>query len=89
MIRNWTLHLKTDEEKERFKREVSSSKAVLERLTEMLNEIERDQDNIERNPKIYDTPNWDYKMAHLNGFKQAISKIKFIINLDSPSESSP
>lgn len=82
MISAWTKHLKTDEEKVRFKNSVQGSKIVLERLKEILDEMEGDQNRIERDVRIYDTPGWDYRIAHLNGFRDAIHKVSKIINLD-------
>ena len=82
MISAWTKHLKSEEEKTRFKNSVLGSKVVLERLSDILKEIEADQDNIERNPLMYDKPNWDYRQAHLNGYRQCLKTINFILNLD-------
>ena len=82
MISAWTKHLKSEEEKEKFKNSVLGSKVVLERLQNILKEIETEQDQIERSPKLYDMPNWDYRQAHLNGFKDCLLKVKFLINLD-------
>jgi hypothetical protein len=78
----WTDNLKTDEEKQRFKNSVLASSSVLERLDEILLKMQDDQDGIERNTKIYDMPNWDYRQAHLNGFKDCLHKVRFLINLD-------
>lgn len=82
MISAWTKHIKDEAQKEQFKNTILGSKPVLNRLHELLKEIEDDQDSIERNPKMYDSPNWDYRQAHLNGYKQALSTIKRIITLD-------
>jgi Na+/phosphate symporter len=82
MIRNWTLHLKTDEEKERFKREILSARGVLERLGEILQAEQDDIHNKERNTKIYSLPNWDYIQAHYNGYVDCLKHIQFLINLD-------
>lgn len=82
MISAWTKHLKNDTDKEQFKNQVQGSKLVLERLQDILKEVETEQDNIERSPKMYEIPNWDYRQAHLNGYKQCLSTIQRIINLD-------
>lgn len=82
MITKWTDNLKTDEEKARFKNSVLGSKAVLERLDDILNEMKEDSDNKERNTKTYEIPNWDYRQAHINGFMDCLHKVRFIINLD-------
>lgn len=82
MISAWTKHLKTDQEKERFKNSVLGSRVVLDRLQEIMQEMQDDQDRIERDTRIYDTPNWDYKQAHLNGFRDCLNKVSKIITLD-------
>jgi len=82
MISAWTKHIKDEPDKERFRNSVLGSKIVLKRLEELLNEMKEDVDNAELNVKIYDSPNWDHKQAHLNGFKEALKKVSKIINLD-------
>ena len=82
MISAWTKHLKTEEEKAKFKNTVLGSKLVLNRLQDIVNEIEQDLDNTELNTKIYDIPNWDYRQADMNGFRRAIKTIKKIITIE-------
>lgn len=41
-----------------------------------------EQDSIERNTDTYNIPNWDYRQAHLNGFKDCLNKINKIISID-------
>lgn len=82
MISAWTKHLSTEEEKSRFKNSIHGSKTVLDRLRGMLSEIALEQDSIERNPDTYNIPNWDYRQAHLNGFKDCLNKINKIITID-------
>lgn len=91
MISAWTKHLKDEQEKDRFRNSVLGSKVVLDRLLEIINEMETDQDRIERDSRIYDTPNWDYKQAHLNGFRDCLNKVSKIItiNLDQGTNESP
>lgn len=82
MITAWTKHLKTDEDKQKFEKSVQSSKHVLERLTEILGEMESELNSSELSPKNYDAPNWHFKQAHVNGQKATLRTIKRIINLD-------
>jgi len=82
MISAWTDHLKDPEEKERFKKHVLSSKAVLDRLQEIIDRIDEDDANLELNTKIYDLPNWDYRQADMNGARRRNRTISRIINLD-------
>jgi len=81
MLEAWTRHLKTEEEKTRFKNIYSGSKQVLERLSDLLDQIENDDDELETNPKVYDVPNWPYRQADLNGHRRAIKQIKKLIKV--------
>ena len=78
----WTKHLSTEEEKERFRGAVLGSKVTLNRLTDILTEMEQDLLSSELSKNNYDTPNWAPKQAHVNGQKAMIRTIKFLINLD-------
>ncbi len=82
MISAWTDHLKDPEEKERFKKHILSSKAVLDRLQEILDKVDADYKATELNDKIYDLPNWDYRQADMNGGRRVLKTISRIINLD-------
>jgi hypothetical protein len=89
MISAWHKHLKTDVEKEQFKNSVLGSKVVLRRLKEIIKEMADDQDRIERNTDMYTLPNWDYRQAHLNGFKDCLNKINKIVDLDQEENDRP
>lgn len=78
----WHKHIEDPEQKARFKSSVEGSKTVLNRLTALLDEMEADLTSSELASKNYDTPNWAYKQAHVNGQKAQIRTIKFLINLD-------
>lgn len=82
MISAWTRHLKNEEEKERFKNTVLGSKEVLDRLQELLNEIEGELTNTELSTKVYAVPNWDYMQADINGSRRILRTVSKIINLD-------
>lgn len=86
MISKWTSHCKTQEEKQAFQNRVLGSKEVLDRLQTIVKEMCDEQDSIERNPKLYELPNWDYRQAHLNGFKDCLNKINKILNLDQQEQ---
>lgn len=78
----WHKHIENEEEKARFKNAVEGSKIVLNRLSALLEEMEEELSASELSAKNYDTPNWAYKQAHVNGQKAQIRTIKFLINLD-------
>lgn len=82
MISAWTKHIADEEEKNKFKSSVLGSKIVLNRLSAILKEVEGDLNSTELNNKIYDVPNWDYRQAHLNGYREAVRTVQKIINLD-------
>jgi hypothetical protein len=81
MLSIWTKHLDTDAEKEQFERGVKNSSWLLERLSKILTDMERDLDRAETNPKTYDIPNWDYRQAHNNGFRQSLNIMQRLINV--------
>jgi flagellin-specific chaperone FliS len=81
MISAWTKHLK-EEDRERFNKTVQAAKPVLQRLQQLLDEEKSGLETAEISSKIYDSPNWDYKQAHTNGFKSALKMVSKIINLD-------
>jgi hypothetical protein len=82
MITAWTKHLQSEEDKQRFTKTVLASRATLERLQQLLDEEKAGLESAEISPKIYETPNWDYKQAHTNGFKSALKMVSKLITLD-------
>ena len=82
MYTRWTQHLDTDEEKEKFKREIINSRFVLDRIKQMIEEDEKSLDRSEMDQRIYDIPNWEYRQAHKNGVRQYMATIKTLLNLD-------
>lgn len=82
MISAWTKHLKTEDEKTRFKSEILGSKRVLERLQDLLKEAENELDAVETDTKKYDSPGWAYRQADRNGFRKAIKIVQKIITVD-------
>lgn len=84
MISAWHKHL-SEKDKEQFKNQVLGSKPVLRRLQELLKEVEDDLDRVELDTKIYDSPNWDYRQADMNGFRRALKTVNKIIKVDEPT----
>ena len=81
MISKWTSHLSDLEEKERFKSSVHGSRKVLERQMEILDEMIAELNSAETSPKNYEIPNWDYRQAHNNGFRQCLMVMKKLIEI--------
>lgn len=86
MIGAWTKHLSDEKDKQRFQNEILSSRAVLERLSQILDELETDVENQELSTRAYDNANWAYRQAHANGTKSTLRKIKTLISLDQAKE---
>lgn len=82
MILDWTKDLNTPKEKEDFERSIQNSRPVLERLTELLIEREKNLDRSEMSSEGYDNPSWAYKQAHKNGFRAGLNICKRLIDLD-------
>jgi hypothetical protein len=78
----WTDHLKTPEDKERFRSSLESAKPVLDRLQAILDDKATAIDTAERSVANYDNPNWAYRQAHRNGCMSTIYGIKSLITLD-------
>lgn len=78
----WTAHLKTEEEKERFQKQILAAKPVLDRLEFLLNERHKAIEAIETGVEKYIQPGWSAIQAHYNGEKASIKYIRNLINLD-------
>lgn len=78
----WTSHLSSTQEQEDFKKEIYGSKRVLERLRTICDEMEKDLNVAESSLKNYEVPNWDYRQAHNNGYRQCLQIIKRLADLD-------
>jgi hypothetical protein len=82
----WTSHLDTEEEKDRLRRTISSSKTTLDRLKDIIDERFKAIDSIETGVEIYSKPGWDALLAHYNGEKASLRFIKKLIDLDQQKE---
>ena len=82
MYTEWTSHLTDPEEKANFTNQIRGSKSVLERLITILDEQEKELDRAETDPRTYEIPNWDYRQAHNNGYRQCLRILKKYIDLD-------
>ena len=84
MWTKWTQHLKSEKEKIDFERQINSSKSVLERIKEILDEKERTLQTKERD---FWTPGWPYQQAYCVGQRDLIQEIKQLLTLDHRSNS--
>lgn len=85
----WTAHLETQNEKDQFKTSLLHSRWIFDRQLEILNSLDRGLERQELSPKAYDSPNWQYRQAHANGYRQCLSMIKDLINLDHKEQNDP
>lgn len=82
MYSAWTHHLKSPEEKDRFKGSVVAAKPVLDRVKEILKGMEVGLGQDEVNKAYYEQPSWAYRQAHNNGYRHCINTVLAIIDLD-------
>ena len=82
----WTQHIKDPDEKSKFEALVRNAKPVLERLRDIVNEDYEVLNKMEISKKVYEIPNWDYKQAHINGYKEHTTNILKLINLDQQKD---
>lgn len=75
----WTRHLKDPEDKERFKQSIH--KATIDRLNDIVDKMLNDLERAEVNPQNYELPNWDYRQAHNNGYRQALILMKTLLEM--------
>lgn len=82
MLTAWTQHIKDPEEKVRYASSLLNSRWILERQGDILDGIEKGLNRQEISPKAYDNPNWEYRQAHANGYRQCLYDLKKLNNLD-------
>jgi hypothetical protein len=78
----WTQHLKTEEEKTNFRRQIMSASPVLDRLRDI---IKSEQDAVEMSTmdiKSFDHPNWPYFRASKDGYKTACEFLRKLVDID-------
>lgn len=78
----WTSNLKDQQEIDRAKQSIRSSKYALERQSEIINSWLDEINSVEINPDIYDKQSWSALQAHYNGEKRAYQRILKLNNLD-------
>lgn len=79
MIPNWTTHLKDPEDKKRFISYIHNSKGLLDRLNDILTEMET---SVEQKESDYDSPGWAAYQADNNGYRRCLRQIRKLITLD-------
>lgn len=88
MITAWTKHCKDEKEKKELQESIRRASWILELLNKnILDQMKSDLDTVEVNPKTYELPNWDYRQAHNNGYRQCLELIKKLTTLDPKDKS--
>lgn len=82
MLPNWTNHLKTEDEKVRFRKYIYSSKGVLDRLKELMEQDETELNSKEMDESSYESPSWAALQADRNGYRRCLRKFKKLLTLD-------
>ncbi len=81
----WAKHLRSAKEKEDFEHYVLGSKALLNRLKDIVEEKEKALDRSELSIETYSIPSWDYRQAHKNGNRESLQWLKQLVDLDRQS----
>lgn len=76
----WTKHCKTPEEATQFKQSLKRVQWVFDHIKTIINTDGLEAAEI--SPKSYDNPNWAYRQAHSNGYKQAVKDFHKLLTLD-------
>ena len=78
----WTSHLKTQEEKDRFKQTIMSSSAILTRINELLDMKIKAAEKERISDKAYGQPSWAFKQADTNGVIRTLKEIKQLFDTE-------
>lgn len=78
----WTKHCKTPEEKTQYLESLRRAEWLLSHIKQLINENAASFENTESSTKIYDNPNWSFRQAHANGYRQALRDFNKLLTLD-------
>lgn len=67
------------EEKENFKQNLLNSKIVLDKLLEIVYNMDKEREEVSFND--YDSPSWSHKQAHTNGYREALRRVIEVIDI--------
>lgn len=81
MYTEWTKHLSTETDKTEWKKDVQSSKTILDHLLKLLKDRDAAQDKAELDSRVYDKPNWEFRQADLLGARRERNYLKTLIDL--------
>ncbi len=75
-LQTWASHLKDKEESESFKQLVSGSRAVLDRLNDMIEKKKK-----ESKSEDYENASWPFFRADSDGYNRALSEVQGLLSL--------
>lgn len=81
MFSVWTEHLKDEKSKKDFYDSVKYSE-VLQRLRDIVTNMEKALDRSEISIDNYEKPNWRERQAHKNGYRECLNKIQKLLTTD-------
>jgi hypothetical protein len=82
MDHKWTSHLRDNEDKERFKKYVLGSRALVDRLSDIAKDLDEQLDSKEIAEDVYESPSWAYKQADNNGYRRCLRQFQKLFTLD-------
>ena len=81
MYTEWTKHLETQEEKDRFLSQLQAAQPVMEILCKLLDEKSAALDRSFLSLQQYQLANWPYITAHKNGMASAYEAVKTLVTI--------
>ena len=82
MITQWTKHCTSEDEKKQYVESLKRARWVFDDLNKLVDENLNVNESSEISPKSYDSPNWAFRQAHVNGYKQALKDLKKLLTID-------
>jgi len=73
----WTKHLKGEEERQKLEQTIRASTTIVTRLQQILEDEER---TLDKTSTDFENPSWAYRQAFILGQKDALRKIKDLID---------
>lgn len=77
---SWIRTLKTEEERENFKKSILSARHVLRRLREIINEERTLLSNQETSLEDFKDTDWPYKQAFRNGERKGLKYVEDLLH---------
>jgi hypothetical protein len=82
MYSKWTDHLQDPKAKSDFERDIWSSRLVLDRVVQVIDEKDKELRVTTESESMFDKPNWEFRRAYKDGYAAALRNIKAFVDLD-------